>query len=117
MKYSLFKLFSWLFIFFCANCLADCCNHDSGFVACPKTYIEPDQILFRENAIFLQIADMLIQTESIKTDDQGIFFETINEEECGRMQWKCIKFIREGVRCNTCNWVWEGLCGTCWKWR
>jgi hypothetical protein len=116
MKRLFFKLFSWLFIFFCLHCSADCFQSDSDYISCPKTYIRSDQLFFHENAIFVQIHDVILEIKSIYTDEKGIFFEKVKQEECGNSQWKCTKLIN-GVPCNTCNWIWEGRCKICWRWR
>lgn len=84
-----------------------------NFVSCPKTYVEPHQIAFYENGIFIQINDLTLETDSINTDGDGLYFERIRDDGCGYMQWKCDKEIRKGVACNTCNWIWHSACTTC----
>jgi hypothetical protein len=115
MKHGLYKLFFILFVAFCANCLADCNCPEGGvrFIPCPKTYVKPNQIDFHENAIFVQINDMIIQTESLNTDVEGIFFVNVSERDCGFAQWKCNKKVGPGLYCNACNWPWDNRCYLC----
>jgi hypothetical protein len=94
--------------------MADCnCPDDSvRFISCPKTYVKPDQIDFYENAIFVEVNGMMIQTESLNTDAQGIFFVNARSD-CGLGQWKCDKELRRGFYCNACNLAWESRCYAC----
>jgi hypothetical protein len=116
MKNCLFKLLFIVCISSFVNCSADCdCPRDEiRFIACPKTYVKPDQIQFHENGIFVQINDMIIETESLSTDTQGIFILT-TRKRCGPSQWKCIRPIpsANGMPCETCNWTWNVTCYGC----
>jgi hypothetical protein len=117
MKHSLCKLLFLLFISLWVNCFADCnCPEDGPrFIACPKTYVTFDQIAFYENGIFVQVNDCIIQTKSLSTDAQGIFFENTRDNGCGPSQWKCEKRDSRGMICNTCNWEWNYRCQSCGK--
>ncbi len=116
MRHSFFKLLFLLLISYCVNCSADCnCSPaEIRFVACPKTYVNPEQIDFCENGIFVRINDFIIQTESISTDAQGLFF-TNARDGCGPSQWKCLRTDTRGMVCNTCNWDWNSTCSYCRK--
>ncbi len=113
MKHYFSKLFFLFIISLCANCLADCSDHGLRFVPCPKTYVLPDQIEIHEHAIFVQIHDLIIQAESLKTDAQGLFFESAKDDDCGFSQWRCNNRIGRGLACNACNWAWEKTCYAC----
>ena len=115
MKHCFSKLLFILVVLFCVNCSADCnCPQDEmRFIPCPKTYVKPDQVDFYENAIFVQINDVIIQAESLSTDDQGIFFFKVKEKECGVSQWKCTNKGARGMPCDTCNWTWNSTCSVC----
>jgi hypothetical protein len=115
MKYCLVKLLCVLLIAFCINCSADCNCSDSDirFIPCHKTYVMPEQINFYEKAIFVQIEDVIIQTESLGMDTQGIFFANIVERDCGLAQWRCLNRIGQGLYCNACNWTWDDTCYAC----
>lgn len=121
MKLCLFKLFFLVSISFCMNSFADCSHPgaEKRFMPCPKTYIQPDQISISENAIFVQIHDVIIQTESLSSDEQGIYFANAYDEDCGLMQWKCTKRLDWPPYgpCNTCNWIWYNNCTFCKKFR
>ncbi|MGC1879092.1 MAG: hypothetical protein WA678_06935 [Rhabdochlamydiaceae bacterium] len=116
MKHSLSKVLFMVLICFCVNCSADChCSHaEIRFVACPKTYVNAEQIAFYENGIFVQIDDFTLQTESLSTDAQGIFFENV-KDGCGPSQWRCKRPDANEIPCNTCNWDWNITCTRC-KW-
>ncbi len=114
MKSNIFQLLSLLFVILCVNSFADCSKH-GNFVPCPKTYVTPDQILFHENAIFVQVNDIIMETQSINADEKGLFFANAKGGGCGPMQWKCTKELSRGVPCNTCNWNWNIWCNYCQK--
>jgi hypothetical protein len=113
------KLLFMSFISVWINCFAgcNCPESETRFIPCPKTYVTADQIGFHENAIFVQIDDFIIQTESLHADAQGIFFSNAKDDGCGPSQWKCEKRDTRGMICNTCNWVWNSKCSGCGKWR
>jgi hypothetical protein len=117
MNHGLSKLLFVLFLSFCVHCLADCNCSDDGmrFISCPKTYVKPDQIDFYDNGIFVEVNGMIMQTESLSSDAQGIFFVNARERDCGIGQWKCNKRRVTGVYCNACNWAWETICYACGK--
>jgi hypothetical protein len=85
------------------------------FIPCTKTYVTPEQIVFHENAIFVQVNGMVMQTQSISVDEQGIFFADARDGDCGAMQWKCVKPIVPGIPCDRCNWIWHSWCTNCGK--
>lgn len=99
------------------NCFADCrCSEpELKFVPCPKTYVRPDQIDIRENAIFVQVHDYILQAEYLNSDAQGIFFEKVTADGCGPSKWKCTRTLDNGLVCNTCNWDWNSSCSYCHK--
>jgi len=114
------RIFSMLFVFlalFSINCSADCnCSRaEIRFVECPKTYVHPEQINFFENGIFVQINNVVLQTESLSTDGLGIFFVNARDDGCGPSQWKCTRPGARGMPCNTCNWDWNYTCCYCGK--
>lgn len=115
MKRCISRLFFLLIVVFSMNCFADCICQDENahFVACPKTYVTPDQIDFHENKIFVRINGVIIQTESLSTDTQGIFFSTSLSDGCGPSQWRCRKRLDRDMVCNTCNWDWNYRCSYC----
>ena len=110
MKQHLSKLLFILVTSFCVNCSA---NDEIHFVACPKTYVSPEQIDFCENGIFVRINDIVIQTETLSTDAQGVFFANARDDGCGPSQWKCKRTDSRGMVCNTCNWEWNYTCSSC----
>jgi hypothetical protein len=116
MKHSLYKLLFVLLISFSVNCSADsnCPEAEPRFIACPKTYVTPEQVEFYENGIFVQINDFIIQTESISADAHGIYFLNARDG-CGPSQWRCLKRDDRGMQCNTCNWDWNYTCCQCRK--
>ncbi len=114
MKFRILQLLSSLFILLCVNCFADFCA-DEKFISCPKTYVAPDQIVFHENAIFVQVNNIIMETQSINADEKGLFFANAKKGDCGPMQWKCTKELSRGVSCNTCNWNWNIWCNFCEK--
>lgn len=116
MRHYFFKLLFVICISLWANCFADCnCPKPLTFIDCPKTYVASEQISFYGDEIFVQVNDFVIQTETLSTDDRGIFFKNVRDEECGWMQWKCTKKIFDNVPCDTCNWIWYNNCVTCGK--
>jgi hypothetical protein len=117
MRHRLFKLFFVLLVSVCVNCSADCdcAQSEIRFVDCPKTYVTPEQIQFYENGIFVRMNDVVIQTESLSTDEEGIFFSNARDDGCGPYQWKCERRDSNGMICNTCNWDWNYTCSYCRK--
>ncbi len=105
-----------LFVSFWLNGFADCTCPDA-FIPCPKTYVAPEQIDIHENAIFVQVHDFILQTEYLKSDTHGIFFEKITADGCGPNKWKCTRVTDQGWICNTCNWDWFTVCQGCQKTR
>ncbi len=77
------------------NCFADCgcAAMETRYIACPKTYITPNQIDFSENSIFVQVNGVIIQTEGIHADSKGIFFDSA-VEDCGFGQWRCTRKLK-----------------------
>ena len=117
MKYSLSKLLFVLFISLYINCSADChCpQQEIRFFPCPKTYVQAEQIDFNKNAIFVQVHEIIMQTDSLHTDAHGIFFENVRLKECGQSQWLCLEKDARGMVCETCNWTWNNWCFNCHK--
>ncbi len=107
----LFVILSSLSIYSYAGC--NRCGDQAHFVSCPKTYIASDQIDFHENSIFVKINDVVLQTQSLNTDDDGIYFENVRDSDCGFAQWKCDKSLGRGLTCNACNWIWDNDCYAC----
>ncbi len=114
MKRKLSKRLFLLLLSFCINSWAGCdCPQDiTNFIPCPKTYVNPEQIDLRENGIFVLVNDVILQTEGLRTDAQGIYIMTVRDG-CGPSQWKCIKRNRRDMVCNTCNWDWNYTCSSC----
>jgi hypothetical protein len=106
-----------LFVSLWINCFADCGCPDAElhFISCPKTYVVSDQIDICENGIFVQIDDFIFQTEYLRSDGHGIFFQNIivSADGCGPAQWRCTKTLRNGMTCETCNWDWNYRCSSC----
>ena len=100
------------------NCFADCpCSKGKGkvrFSECPKTYVTPDQIDLHEDGIFVRINDRIVQTESLSTDTQGVYFQNV-KDGCGPSQWRCFRVLSNGMVCETCNWDWNYSCSYCGK--
>ena len=110
MKHRLCALF---FIFLITFCVSGSANEQSHFIPCPKTYVSPEQIDFCENGIFVQVNDCIIQTETLCSDAQGIFFANARDDGCGPSQWRCVRKDSRGMVCNTCNWDWNYTCSNC----
>jgi hypothetical protein len=115
MKNCLAKLLILLFISLGLNGFADCSCSDAEtqFTACPKTYVSPEQIDIREKGIFVQIHNFILQTEYLRSDKHGIFFENVTADGCGPSQWRCVWEMYPGFPCNTCNWDWNYTCYVC----
>src|SRR5262245_50576211 len=96
MRQYLFKLLFILFVSASINGFAECnCAQDqSRFVPCGKTYVKPERINLQKNAIFVQIGDEIVQTESLSADEQGIFIMNVRKKVChGYQQWLCTRPI------------------------
>lgn len=118
MRHFLFKLLFIFFISSCINCSSDCqCSKDEiRFIPCSKTYVKPDYVDLCNNAIYVQIGDERIQTESLNTDALGFFIETVRAKKCGYMEWKCTRPVQQGeggMLCETCNYSWNYYCNGC----
>lgn len=111
MKSQILKSFIVIFIAMCSFA------YTNTFTPYSKTYVNPKQIIFLDNAIWIQMNDYIFQTDSIHIDTQGLYFQTIKYSDCGALQWLCTKEIAPGSPCNTCNPDWYGRCSTCGKWR
>lgn len=96
-----------------ANC--ECKRLEDSYIECPKTYVQPDQIEFSNNSIFVKLGEWVLQTNSIYQDSAGLFFVNVRDDDCGAAQWKCMRKISKGIYCNACNWVWENSCYLCGK--
>jgi hypothetical protein len=117
MKRCLSTLPFLMFVALWISSFADspCSECETRFIDCPKTYVTPDQIDIHENGIFVRVNDLIIQTQSLQTDTQGIFFTNAKKDDCGMYQWKCTRSDGRGMPCNTCNWDWNYTCSNCGK--
>ena len=97
------------------NCFADCgrCPDGARFVACPKTYITPGQVDLSEGKILVRMNDWIVETETLTTDERGIFFSNARSNGCGYYEWKCTRALARGMPCDTCNWNWNSTCSYC----
>lgn len=117
MKHHLLKLLFVTVSSFSIYSYADCdgCGDQVHFVSCPKTYVTSDQIDFYENFIFVKINNVIVQTQGLQTDANGIYFEKVRDSDCGFYEWKCTKLSGRGKACNTCNSIWDSTCYACGK--
>jgi hypothetical protein len=118
MQNSYVSMLLMLLISLWMNCFADCsCSGtELDFISCPKTYIRSDQVDICEKGIFVKIHDFVFQTEYLKSDLDGVFFENIiGADGCGPSQWRCLRVLDRGMICNTCNWDWNYKCSYCQK--
>jgi hypothetical protein len=106
------NLFCFLFLnlLLCLTPPAFSCEQtESMFIPCNKTYVNPEQIEFLDNQIFIQIDDVIFRTSGIRSDAAGFYFEDA-ERECGYLQRPCPRSY-----CNACNFIWDSVCYLCGK--
>lgn len=65
-----------------------------------KIYIEPTQIGFSQEKIFVELEQGWVEVNTIESDSQGLFIIPPYYSPCG---WKC-------KLCNTCNEFWRFIC-------
>lgn len=61
-------------------------EEDVEYIACEKTYVEPQYIHFFGKNIFVQIQDFWVQIPAIRTDKLGFFFESMS---MSKYSWTC----------------------------
>lgn len=76
-----------------------------------KAYVKPEQVVFEENAIFIILHDLILETDAIYSDAQGFYF-TVDQEkrDCKSPDWWC-------AFCKQCNAYWYSRCPKCHHWR
>ncbi len=86
-----------------------CEESESVFLACNKTYIQPEQINFSNNEIYIQIDTLMFRTSGVHSDTEGLYFQDA-EGGCGYLQKPCPRF-----GCPGCNFPWDTRCYACGK--
>ena len=82
------------------------CPEKPEFRPCKKTYVEPFQVAFQENGIFIAYNEFVFQISALYSDTNGLFFQDVKRAKCNLLEWEC-------PRCSACNWFTEGSCYVC----
>lgn len=100
----MFKI--WVaFLLACSAVFADC------FCKAEKAYVKPEQVAFEENAILINLHDLVLETNAIYSDKQGLYFIVDQENrDCKSPDWWC-------AFCKQCNAYWYSRCPKCLHWR
>ena len=96
-------------LFFLAAISALSCGHCSEeptFDSCEKIYVEPNQISFSKNGIFVYLDNAWLATEAVHSDASGIYVSNFGHSKFAG--WNCPKcgFFNSWLvnQCAKCNY-------------
>lgn len=80
-------------------------NQPQKFKQREKMYVQPSQIAFERNSIFVQLGNQWIPVASLHVDAEGIFIIQ-DERETDPLHWSC-------PRCKFQNFIGDNKCKRC----